>query len=419
MNLATAEHDMCRVSKSKLLAVSVALLPIFYQLAAPVPFISLGELILMPIVLYLLATYGFKNLKLDGNLALFYCIPVFLTFIAAIVPNDYYSIASSLTVFARMIFFYFLILIARDVIDFSVFIKAYFAIALVACCCLILQVGVHYLTSFELPVMRSFSSFLFSYSNSESVSPEIYYHLYGFRPAAFFTEPSYFAFYIDPLIALLLFGDDLFATWKTMRRLGAALFFTCCGLLTSSTTAAAIALVIWGYYLFASRKPVRVEILLGILFLGGTLFTVFLSCGFLDTLVARTSTGASFGPRIARGFEIYSGLDGFHKLIGIGVNNIQEYVTSNGIVTIFDEQDVGFTTDLTNRLIASGILGTLAMALFVAELFRRAETTLQKVLILITAANFLFSPWQYSYPFAFMMILILTVSGSKALKGVR
>ena len=164
--LHVAESD-----SSALLTILVVLLPILYQIVSPFPFLSLGELLLVPVVLVYLIK-DFDKITLDWNLALFYLIPIGLTFIAFFIPNNYFDMAAFGRILARITLYFLLIIICARSIDIRLFVKMYIVIAAIASGVLLLQCFVHYCTNFELPVMRSFCEYMYEYPGSESLSGE-------------------------------------------------------------------------------------------------------------------------------------------------------------------------------------------------------------------------------------------------------
>ena len=133
--------------------------------------------------------------------------------------------------------------------------------------------------------------------------------------------------------------------------------------------------------------------------------------GLFDVLIQRSIKGASLEHRVFRGFIIYDTLDPIHQLFGVGLNNHAAYIEANGIVTAYDEETVRFSAiaDISNRLITSGAVGLVAMAGFVIAMFASSKSEVEKVFVIVLAVNFCFNWWQYSFRFAFMMIIIYLV----------
>lgn len=411
------ESTCSRQSASTVLAVLVASLPILYQFNSPLSFLSLGELLLIPaVVFYLVKDFG--KIVLDRNLALFYLIPIGLTFIAYLIPNNYFDIMAFGRLTARITLYYFLIIICARRIDIRFFLKVYTCIAGAMCALLLLQCFFHYCTSVELPVMRSFCEILYEYPGSKSLTGKEYYQTFGFRPAALFTEPSYFAFYIIPLVILLLFVSEKqspFVAWIAKKRVPIALFLTVVSLLSSSSASLFIFALIWGLYLIGllKKNQTKKNSLRGFIILAAALMValVLYSLGLFDVLIDRTMKGASFEHRVLRGLVIFETLDPLHQIFGVGLNNHAAYIETNNIITAFDESTVRFSAiaDIANRLITSGIIGFVALIWFVVVLFHSSRSKVEKVLVVVLALNFCFNWWQYSFRFAFMMILIYLV----------
>lgn len=410
--LHVAESD-----SSALLTILVVLLPILYQIVSPFPSLSLGELLLVPVVLVYLIK-DFDKITLDWNLALFYLIPIGLTFIAFFIPNNYFDMAAFGRILARITLYFLLIIICARSIDIRLFVKMYIVIAAIASGVLLLQCFVHYCTNFELPVMRSFCEYMYEYPGSESLSGEEYYQTFGFRPAAFFTEPSYFTFYMVPLVIMLLFINDRrspFPVWIAKRRIVIALFLTFVSLLSTSSASLLVLALTWVVYIASYIKRHKAKkgglLIIASLICVSLVVAALVALGLFDVLIQRSIKGASLEHRVFRGFIIYDTLDPIHQLFGVGLNNHAAYIEANGIVTAYDEETVRFSAiaDISNRLITSGAVGLVAMAGFVIAMFASSKSEVEKVFVIVLAVNFCFNWWQYSFRFAFMMIIIYLV----------
>lgn len=411
-DLYAAEND-----SSTLLTVLVVLLPILYQIVSPFPFLSLGELLLVPVVLIYLVK-DFDKITLDWNLALFYLIPIGLTFVTFFVPNNYFDMAAFGRILARIALYFLLIIICARSIDIKLFVKMYIAIAAMAGGLLLLQCFVHYCTSFELPVMRSFCEYMYEYPGSESLSGEEYYQTFGFRPAAFFTEPSYFTFYMAPLVVMLLFIGEKhspFPTWIAEHRIVVALFLTLVSLLSTSSASLLVLALTWVMYIASYIKHHRAKkkglFIFASLVCVSLVVAALVALGLFDVLIQRSIKGASLEHRILKGLVIFDALDPIHQLFGVGLNNHAAYIEANGIVTEYDEATVKYSAiaDIPNRLITSGVIGLVAMMCFVVITFASSKSEVEKVFVAVLAISFCFNWWQYSFRFAFMMIIILLV----------
>lgn len=415
--LRSKELDGIQSGPSALLALLVSLLPILHQFVSPFPFLSLGELLLLPIVLLFLIT-DLNEIVIDRNLALFYAIPIGLTFIVFFIPNSYFDLAASIRLIARIALYFFLILICARRIDLKTLAGVYSCIALVAGVLLLLQCFFHYFTSIELPVMRSYCEVLYEYPDSKSLTGEEYYALFGFRPASIFTEPSYFAFYMTPLLIMLLFidkKDSPLPAFIANRKIVFAAFLTITSLFSTSSAALLVLALIWGLFLFYGLRESHVRrrgiIVVAIVLVSVLVALLLYGLGVFDVLIARTLSGASLDHRVLRGFVIFETLDPAHQLFGVGLNNHAAYIEANGIVTAYDEEtaNYSFISDVFNRLITSGVIGFVALVCFSLSLFSSSKTKVEKVFVIVLFVNFCFNSWQYSFRFAFMMIFIYLI----------
>ena len=105
----------------------IILLPILYQLASPLPGLSLGELLLIPFMLCRIIKQISRSrlkIKIPKGLVAFYFIPVLTTLFAMI--NPFFRIEDAITVMVRIVFYFLLILLAEDCLNFGKVINTYF-----------------------------------------------------------------------------------------------------------------------------------------------------------------------------------------------------------------------------------------------------------------------------------------------------
>lgn len=385
----------------------VALLPILEQFKAPLPLISFGEILLLPYIL----VYLFKDVKslvIEPLLAVFYFVPLITTAIVMIFSSSYINLSDSFSVIARIAFYYLFIIVAIKELDFSRFIKCYCFLVFFLTLYLISQVLGHYLFGVELPVLMNNASVLFHFD--QSITSERYYYLYGFRPPSLFTEPSYYAVYVAPFLALLLFSED------TRHILGlsnfkALVFATCVSvacLLSTSSSGVLFLVIIWGYFFFISANRGGLSVFGKIILTFVILVSVFIvfTSPIFNFVVSRTISGATFGQRIGRGFLIFDQMDSFRQIFGVGLNNLGNYVFSQGITTPFDEEDLNYAVSFTSRLVTTGIIGLAAVVVFFAGTRAKCKGPLSALMLALTAISFFVMSGEYTNNFAFMFLIL-------------
>ena len=396
-----------------MLTVCLILLPILFQFKSPVGVISLGEFLLIPFMVLSLVRIIKKyngKIKVPSGLGIFYFIPVLLLVVPLLSGSEYFVFGNSLTVIARIIFYFILIVIASYEFDYDKGTKLYLCIGVGISAYLVLQVFGYYVLNVKFPIPLNNPSILFM--QREAITVDKYYHMYGFRPASIFVEPSLYADYFAPLIAILLFDnrkDSFINRIGTGKRILIALFFSVTILLTTSNLGLIYCVLLWmGFFLLSGEsKIIGTKAKLFIFGIVLVLIGYVLTSDKFSYLFSRFLTGGSLGPRIIRGFIIYSKLPLLNQLFGIGLNNIDPYVRTYGIYTIYDEADLGFSVTLTNRLITTGLIGLVALVIFVIIQFRHYRTTLSKVLLGLMTVSFLLEAGEYTSGFPFLFILAM------------
>ena len=239
-----------------------------------------------------------------------------------------------------------------------------------------------------------------------TITVDYYLHMYGFRPASFFIEPSYYAAYCTPFICILLFDKSVkhigIFNKKTTKFIF-AIFLTLTVLLSTSSLGVVMCTTLWVVYLFRGQKNAVAKIVTTAIILFG-LFLITYSDIFLTT-VNRFLSGSSIGPRVLRGFIIFSKESVIEKIFGVGLNNIGNYVEYFSISTPYDESDLNYTVTLTNRLISTGLLGTFSLVYFWLNQFLYNKNPTSKVLLLLILISFVFANGEYTCDFAFAFIV--------------
>ncbi|MBE6004386.1 MAG: hypothetical protein E7232_09950 [Lachnospiraceae bacterium] len=395
---------------SKIYSVLIIILPVLWAIKSPIKVLSMGEFLLLPVMLIEFGNIFFKQkkIRIPRGLLCFYFIPILCTVVASITSN-WFSFAESLTVVSRIMYYFLLILIAQKHFDLDFAVKFYMCLSILLSSYLMAQVITHFLFRVDLPILANYPNILFG--NAEYMSTQQYYKLFSFRPASLFREPSWFADYICPIIAIILFGGELTKSIHNIswgRRLIYAFYLTTCVILSTSSLGILYCSVIWSCFVFLSNNElefksfIKIEVTITMI----ALVIFALGSEVFSNSLNRLRSGSSIGPRLFRGLIIFSNVDLFHQFFGVGINNIGNFVLYRNIQTVFDETDLNYTVTSTNRLIATGIIGLSALIYFWIIQFNKQKRSIGKVLMLMMGISFIFANGEYLYGFAFLFIII-------------
>lgn len=174
----------------------------------------------------------------------------------------------------------------------------------------------------------------------------------GTRPCGLFPEPSVYAYYILPLLFLMLKRGSV--------RL--AMVFSACIIVSTSTLGILCCFVLWGWYLFFELKDLRKAFAYCFFLIAAAalLFGAEIAGIALDKIL---STDYANSPRLTRGFFIFLNLDFWEQVFGIGFNNLQYYIDSGRVIltdyasTIVSYENRAYVTSVYQVLIGYGIAG--------------------------------------------------------------
>lgn len=395
----------------------IILLPILYQLASPLPGLSLGELLLIPFMLCRIIKQISRSrlkIKIPKGLVAFYFIPVLTTVFAMI--NPFFRIEDAITVMVRIVFYFLLILLAEDCLNFGKVINTYFVVAFICALYLYAQVIAHRIIGFDLPIPANYNRWLMSKMAITDTAK--YYSHFGFRPASLFTEPSYYADYTMPVIFIILFKKNLDVFSKRLSsasRIVYAMLFSLPMLLSTSSLGVVYLCIAWGLFVFSNCSHMKTpKNMKAFMVIALAVFTVYVvQSEVFAVTIRRITSGSSIGARFYRGFILYGKTNFFQKVFGVGLNNIGNFVRYYGITTVFDEANLNYTVTLTNRLVATGLIGTIALIYFwIAQFIKKSNAG--KAMLLAILISFLFANGEYTFGFPFFFILLNQIDQSEA-----
>lgn len=207
-----------------------------------------------------------------------------------------------------------------------------------------------------------------------------------FRPAAYFSEPSYMA-----EIVLL----DLFNNLFRKRNLKMALFDIIALALSTSGLG-----IVFGFGLLVawaiSQKLVRnsiinflIKIMLSMTFAVG--LYLFLNYSGENAIINRILRGSTLSERTLRAFEIYSKLQPGEQIFGIGMQNLTSYLNYHPLVLI--NQGVGalvnkeFAQSFGYILLSLGVLGAVNYIGFFISLAKQTPRNYRMIYALFLAIS--------------------------------
>lgn len=403
---------MDRITKQ--FTVFFALLPFLYQYKSPIPYVSFGEFILIPYILYFVVQ---KKNHLQINKEAFN--GVFLYFLCAIIcsiiasVHSYFNYGSFVTVCIRIVFYSLLIWSSYDKMNVKFgLLTVQYASALFAIYALIQFIaykkGMGYLST----VIRT--DWIFVPERGIRLDYERYFK-YTFRPSSLFLEPSYYAMFSGVGLTFSLFGN----LYK-IKDIVIAVIITI-GLVVSTSSAGFIIIIIcWGMFFYkrilTSSKCINIKhivLAIGLILIGYMLFTSSLS----ETLIKRTATGGSFNNRITRGWIIGESLNYFQLLFGVGINNLGNYVIYNDIRTPYDESDLNYTSSLIGTMLSSGLITLFFFLDFYYKAWKNKNNCiLSKMLICIIFVLSTFEAISFSYRFVFYTLFIISIQYNNKLE---
>ena len=416
-NISSAGNIGKTTSESKLdriFTVLVFLLPFLYQYRGVVNQLSLGETLLAPfIALYLINDARTRKNKYNVFLLMFYITTVVTTLICGF--YDYFILADTATMIIRLVYYGFLICVARNHIDTEYGMKIYKRFAILLAIYLIVQYFYNLITGDYLPIYLKYEWQFPPEARPRRLSN---YYMWNFRASSLFLEPSYFALYVLPSI-LIYFVDSKRKTLKEY----AIIIILCVSVVMSQATSGVAGLgIILIVYLFGRNdinktRDVIVKALTIILVVVSVFSYINKSSD--SVLIDRVANGGSYNNRITRGWIVFNELSAWHQLIGVGVNELEPYMNYYELSTEYDEDNLNYCCTMLQTLNFSGILGFLALVAYLVSLRKGIKSRISIGMFWILIFIMCYESIMFTYRFAFYIILIEAFSRSKERDGVK
>lgn len=392
----------------KLFSIVIVLLPFLYQYKGIGNVISFGELLLFPFIfIYLLfMKKNKKKICLTYEL-LFYFTIIILSVIISF--NDYFSYADFITIFARMIFYYIVCQIAKNHFKINFVIDFYSKIVFLFSFYLIIQYIVYKCTGNYLPRYIS-SNLLFPPEKNARVLTD--YYKWIFRPSSLFLEPGYFTLFCIPYICLLFFNlkKNIFKKFEHIVVLF-ALFLS-----GSSAAIVSISIIIFLYFnYFLKKHGLKKGLNIIISSIMALIILLFVINNFKNNnIIERTMNGASFNNRVTRGIIVYKEMNPINQLIGVGINNLGNYMKYNSINTKFDEANLNYCSSIIQIITNCGLLGFVFFILYLKEIWQISKNNIcSKILFIMLLFLMSYENILFSYRFCFIYAFLFNLKDYK------
>lgn len=392
-----------KLTLKKIFTIFVVLLPFLYQYKSPITVISLGEFILIPFMIYFFMKDFSTKLVLkqfNGLYTYLLCVLIF-NLIASI--QTYYSYSDFATIFARIVYYSILIYIAYNNFDFKYGIKFLINISILFSVYAIIQTIAYYTLDVILPTVVN-PNWVFAGEESGNRLNYAEYYKWMYRASSLFLEPGYYISYAAPALLALLHLDGF--NKKNMLR---SLIITIGFIVSTSSAAIVILVVAWGTYFLKDffGKNKKYEIKKIILSFGIIIIVcVLLNSGVLMSVINRIAGGGSFNNRITRTFIIFKNTNVFQKIVGVGVNNVANFINQEKLYTMYDEADLNYISSYIGTLLSSGIITFLFYNKFFITSFCKSRQIFTKLLVTIFLFYNFIGNITFSNKFAFYAILI-------------
>ena len=198
------------------------------------------------------------------------------------------------------------------------------------------------------------------------------------RPVSFFSEPQAYASYMMPFLFLLLRNKDY--RW--------AIAVTLTIFLSNSTQGFFMMMVLWSFhFLYNGKKMKYWGVLIVVFFL-----SLYFFSPFFEYARGKMTDETASSIRLTRGFEIFDQMTAGEKLIGIGFQNVAEYVYS--VKNKFEwgvgnEGDMlGFISGFSGNMVQFGLVGTFFLLLMYYKFWKNYDPHSRAFLLTIFVSSF-------------------------------
>lgn len=407
------EKELYRSNYSKmdvLFSYVLVLLAFTFHYKSPISLLSFGEFLLVPFLFYYLIKDKGEVLLRVKSWYLFIAVVFFTTMFNSFFY--YFVFSEAITIFMRMIFYTLIILIAQKHFAFKTAGVFHSYLSVLFSIYLIIQYAVYKAFNIILPIYFNYN-WLFGPSRRaglENLAEGAF--RFVFRPSSMFLEPSHFTIFILPALAFILFFNE-----KVSNKYKIFAVIITIALIASTSISGLIgAAIIWLMYIMKHIITIKQKVLyiskngvLTLLFISALLF-ILLNSSLANVGMDRLSEGGSFDQRITRGIIIFDKLDTHHKIFGIGVNNITEYMNHYKLSTPYDETILEMMSSLVSTFVTSGLIGGIFLIVFLLHLFKTQKLFYGKVLVLILSFMVVYESILFTYKSAILLVELFILS---------
>lgn len=225
------------------------------------------------------------------------------------------------------------------------------------------------------------------------------YSLYGttvYRPAGFFSEPSFLGYYILMVLTLVLFDG----VEKPQMKL--AFFLSLSAVLSTSSSAIYLCAVVWVIYIIRNSKRAT-KIFWYIVLIGVVPISLYIlqniNWASLSTKgpffsMMSESMSKIFGmtrlSRVGKSFDYLNLLKGVFRVIGVGVGNESSYITGN------TTGESVYMNSLTGLFFWGGTIGCIVFFLMNIAIIQKSKNMASKVLLALYLIGGLYSGMYFS-----------------------
>ena len=343
--------------------------------------IPINPFILLISVIVLI-TFRLKyRLKIIKPLVLLWIVHLFLSLLTAFTYDFNISLIYSLLSITFVIFCYGWLI---SNCNFEIFTKCANLIGLLCCAFLFFQ-AICLAMNINPPSGRLFNLKLLNNVGFVETT-------WGFRLNSFFQEPSYFAIYILPILAVNLEDEKYFLS---------IIYFI--SLILSSSSLGIIGSVILVLYYILIRKKSFKFFIIAVISLLIIHLVLYNSLEFyhtsLDRSIDKLLSISTSNIRLTGHIGLFGSLPFANQIIGVGINQMQNYF-HQGIGYGIDNYSNSFVITLIN----TGIIGFIAYIIFIFDMFKKTLKSNRLIYFIVFLVIASVDYFIYNYFFFYILI---------------
>lgn len=378
--------ERIKISKlEKIIAVLLVFWPILNIYGLKGDIVGVGDVIILPIALYLFVSRRHEFSKQSYNYFLFFILMVISSAVGVMFNKVGLNRQTILSLIKDFFYIFSFSQVFPRLLNVDFFTSVYKKVVTVLCILLLVQVIIYKLT--QKPIVFVLNNPVLYLKDVGGYSTYIatWQHnlqYYGFRPSSIFTEPAKFVQYVSPCLMLSLLD-------KKKKNFFFEICVTICIFLTTSVNGVAYAAVAWFVWFVSdkSRASIILKFFLILFFLVAILFCIFGDVSdvwLVERIREIGKDGINSGnQRIFRGWIIYGQCSFINQLFGVGVDNAAYYIETTGISTVLDGGYIGYMSGLSQIFVTAGIVGGLFFLCLLLKYFKTKDIRTVSLTILM------------------------------------